>query len=292
MSNSTTSTWIDPALDPYNGYGYYPSKSIGVLFVVLFAISTIIHAGQATYYRMWWLFPTACLCGVGELIGWSGRLWSAYNVDASDPFMMQISATIISPTPLIAVNFILLSRIVEYLGPCYSRISALWYTIVFVTCDVVALVIQGAGGGIAASAPDGDRTQATMGTNIMLAGIAFQFFAICTYTLCGLEYLRWYTRDLPVCGQSPLGTAKVTFTPRIRLMISAFGFSTLVLFIRSPAAGTAQSFSQVYFLVFDGGMVTLAIYTMNIAHPGYLLGPILREKNVEKEVESIASSRV
>jgi hypothetical protein len=38
---------------------------------------------------MWWLFPTACLCGVGELIGWSGRLWSAYNVDASDPFMMQ-----------------------------------------------------------------------------------------------------------------------------------------------------------------------------------------------------------
>jgi hypothetical protein len=162
MSNSTTSTWIDPALDPNNQYGYYPSKPIGVLFVVLFAISTsmsylrvylavltnnpvlVIHAGQATYYRMWWLFPTACLCGVGELIGWSGRLWSAYNPDASDPFMMQcvglqetqlysliylifrICATIISPTPLIAVNFILLSRIVEYLGPCYSRISARW----------------------------------------------------------------------------------------------------------------------------------------------------------------------
>jgi hypothetical protein len=44
--------------------------------------------------------------------------------------------------------------------------------------------------------------------------------------------------------------------------------------------------------MFDGGMVTLAIYTMNIAHPGYLLGPVLREKIVEKEVDSIASSRV
>jgi hypothetical protein len=40
MSNSTTSTWIDPALDPNNQYGYYPSKPIGILFVVLFAIST------------------------------------------------------------------------------------------------------------------------------------------------------------------------------------------------------------------------------------------------------------
>jgi hypothetical protein len=50
--------------------------------------------------------------------------------------------------------------------------------------------------------------------------------------------------------------------------------------------------TQVYFLVLDGGMVTLAIYTMNIAHPGYLLGPILREKIVEKEVESATSSRV
>jgi hypothetical protein len=56
--------------------------------------------------------------------------------------------------------------------------------------------------------------------------------AICTYTLCGLEYLRRYTRDLPVRGQSPLGTAKVTLTPQIRLMISALGFSTPVLFIR------------------------------------------------------------
>ncbi|KAJ7884600.1 RTA1 like protein-domain-containing protein [Mycena olivaceomarginata] len=257
MSNSTTSTWIDPALDPYNGYGYYPSKSIGVLFVVLFAISTIIHAGQATYYRMWWLFRTA------------------------------ICATIISPTPLIAVNFILLSRIVEYLGPCYSRISTRWCALsLFHRKDVVALVIQGAGGGIAASAPDGDRTQANMGANIMLAGIAFQFFAICTYTLCGLEYLRRYTRDLPVPGQSPLGTARVTPTPQIRLMISALGFSTLVLFIRSVYRLVELSggwdgpviLTQVYFLVLDGGMVTLAIYTMNIAHPGTSLGPFFEKK--------------
>jgi hypothetical protein len=28
---------------------------------------------------------------------------------------------------------------------------------------------------------------------------------------------------------------------------------------------------------------------MNIAHPGYLLGPILREKFIEKEVESTTS---
>lgn len=91
---------------------------------------------------MWWLFPTVCLCGVGELVGWSGRLWSSFSPSFYNPFMMQwvvyrgcsptlshflllprIVSTIIAPTPLIAVNFILLSWIVTRLGPCYARLS-------------------------------------------------------------------------------------------------------------------------------------------------------------------------
>ncbi|KAJ6551905.1 RTA1-domain-containing protein [Mycena capillaripes] len=295
MSNSTTTSG---SVGDDNQYGYNPSEAIGILFVVLFALSTIIHACQATYYKMWWLFPTACLCGVGELLGWSGRLWSSFNPALSDPYMMQICATIISPTPLIAVNFILLSRIVQRLGVCYSWISARWYTIIFLSCDILALVIQGAGGGIAASANDSTGTQ--LGANIMLAGIAFQFVAIVMYTLCAGEFLRRYARDLPVRGQRPLGSGKAVLTPRNRLMIYALAFSTLVLFIRSiyriielsggwngPVIQT-----QVYFNVLDGGMVTLAIYTINIAHPGHLLGPASTDEPSEKSIESAASSRV
>ncbi|KAJ7679559.1 hypothetical protein DFH06DRAFT_1316463 [Mycena polygramma] len=125
-------------------YGYLPHEYVAIIFVVLYGISTALHVGQATYYRMWWLFPTACLCGLGELIGWSGRLWSSFSPSFYNPFMMQIVSTIISPTPLIAVNFILLSWIVTRLGPCYARLTPVRYAVVFLTCDIVSLMIQSA----------------------------------------------------------------------------------------------------------------------------------------------------
>ncbi|KAJ7136318.1 RTA1-like protein [Mycena crocata] len=296
MSNNTIPIPIE---GDENQYGYTPSQSIGIVFLVLFGLSTLIHAGQATYYRMWWLLPTACLCGVGELLGWAGRVWSSSDPTLDDPYMMQITATIISPTPLIAVNFILLSRIVQRLGVCYSRISARWYTIVFLTCDLVALVIQGAGGGLAASADDRDATQ--MGANIMLAGIVFQFVAIIVYSLCAGEFLRRYTLDRPVHGLPSRGPAKAPLTLKVRLMICALAFSTLVLFIRSIYRIIELSDgwngriiqTEVYFNVLDGAMVVLAIFTMNIAHPGLLLGPKAEDVLNEKiQMDSSSSSQM
>ncbi|KAJ7732672.1 RTA1-domain-containing protein [Mycena metata] len=287
---STTNTTTIPIEN--NQYGYNPSEAAGIVFIALFGISTILHIAQATYYKMWWLFPTACLCGVGELVGWSGRLWSSFNPDLADPYMMQITTTIISPTPLIAVNFILLSRMVERLGIQYSFVSARWYTTVFLCCDIVALVVQGAGGGLAASAntPSG----AQLGANIMLAGIVFQFVAIIVYTTCAVEFLRRYAHDLPARGQTSLDARKTPLTPHLRSMIGALAFSTLVLFIRSVYRIIELSggwsgpviLTQKYFLAFDGAMIVLAIYTMNIFHPGRLLPPVL-----ESEFDEVAMKR-
>ncbi|KAJ6552974.1 RTA1 like protein-domain-containing protein [Mycena capillaripes] len=258
-------------------YGYVPHEGVAILFLTLFGISTLLHAAQATYHRMWWLFPTACLCGVGELIGWSGRLWSSFSPRLGDPYMMQITTTIISPTPLIAVNFILLSRIIARLGPAYSRLTPKSYTRIFLTCDIIALIVQGGGGGIAASSHKIKSQQ--LGGNIMLAGIVFQFIAICVYTACGVDFLRRFAANAPVRPMISSAERGV-LDGRLRLMIGAIGFSTLVLFIRSiyrivelADGWTGRVITtEVYFNVLDGGMVVLAIFTMNIAHPGLLLG--------------------
>ena len=79
---------------------------------------TAIHLVQAIYFRLWFLLPTVILCGLGELTGWSGRLWSSYNILNGNAYLMQcvcydlrlctvlltvallrITTTIISPTP-------------------------------------------------------------------------------------------------------------------------------------------------------------------------------------------------
>ncbi|KAJ7121623.1 RTA1 like protein-domain-containing protein [Mycena epipterygia] len=173
--------------------------------------------------------------------------------------MMQITTTIISPTPLIAVSFILLGRIVERLRASYSRISPKWYSRIFVSCDLVALVIQGLGGGLAASA--NDDAGAALGAHIMLGGIVFQF-------------------DRAIHEPAPVRETTLSIDPRVKLMIYALAFSTAALFIRSIYRIIELSMgwhgpviqTQVYFNVFDGAMVVLAIYTLNIAHPGLLLG--------------------
>ncbi|KAJ7747832.1 RTA1-domain-containing protein, partial [Mycena metata] len=273
-------------------YGYIPHEYVAIIFIVLFGISTILHIGQATYYRMWWLLPTACLCGIGELVGWSGRLWSSFSPSFSNPFMMQITSTIISPTPLIAVNFILLSWIVTRLGSCYSRLTPIWYTIIFVSCDILALVIQGAGGGIASSSTT--LSGANLGANIMLAGIVFQFVAIITYSALAADVLRRYHKDLPV-RRTP--NDRGLMDGKLKTMIAALAFSTLVLFIRSIyriielANGWHGHIihTEVYFNVLDGGMVVLAIFTINFAHPGRLLGT-QRDAYTEK-THSRGSSR-
>ncbi|KAJ7278443.1 RTA1-like protein [Mycena rebaudengoi] len=239
-------------------YGYIPDQKVAIVFLVLYGLSTILHLGQATYFRTWWLFPTACACGFGELIGWGARLWSFSDPQSKTAYLMQITTTMISPTPLLAVNFIVLAHIVQRLGTSYSWLTPKWYTIIFLTCDFVALTVQGVGGGMASSA--NSPPAANVGANVMLGGIVFQFAAIVVYSSLAGDFFRRYFMYSPI-------------------MIGGLVFSTTCLFIRSVYRTIELTdgwtgriiHTELYFNVLDGAMVTLAIFTMNAAHPGFLL---------------------
>ncbi|KAF9479945.1 RTA1 like protein, partial [Pholiota conissans] len=283
-------------------YQYFPSKSAAITFIVFYGVSTLLHLGQAAYYHMWWLIPTACLCGLLEVIGWSGRLWSAFSPPLSSPFEMQITATIIAPTPLLAANFVIFGAIIQLLGTQYSRLSPKWYTILFCTCDVISLVVQAVGGGKAATAAGTGEDPTprkirmaysfnSQGGNIMLGGIAFQLLVITIYALCAMEFYVRYARDWPV-RKSPINKENEAIpqpmTNKISWMTAALVFSTTCLFIRavyrtielSDGWGGRIIGTEVYFNALDGAMITLAMYTINILHPGLLLG---RGMGVEKE---------
>ncbi|KAF8956219.1 RTA1 like protein-domain-containing protein [Flammula alnicola] len=273
-------------VDPTSQYGYIPSRSAALIFLSLFAISTLVHSAQAVRYRLWFIFPTAVLCGVIEILGWSGRLWSSFSPIASTPFEIEITCTIIAPTPLLAANFVIFGRLIRRLGAGYSRLSPRLYTIIFTTCDVVSLVVQGLGGGLAATASD--FAGANRGANIMLGGIVFQLIVIIAYAICAIEYFVRYHKHAPVSygikirddkSAASNDAVRGTFTPKLRLMSYGLLFSTTCLFIRAvyriiELAGGWNGrviHTQVYFNVLDGAMVILAIYTANFLHPGILL---------------------
>ncbi|KAJ6460277.1 RTA1 like protein-domain-containing protein, partial [Mycena sanguinolenta] len=276
-------------------YGYTPSEYVCTLYVALFPSSTILHFGQATRYRPWWLFPSVIFADVMETVGWAGRLWSSRAPDMFQAYEIQIVCTVMGPTPLAAANFIILGRILNLLSPGYSRVSPKLYMNLFLCCNLTSLVIQAVGGGMAATAVN-DNKDPTVGGNIMLGGIVFQMaqgrltVTISFFIICATEFLVRYLNDLPL---RPSSKTQIPMSSRIRLLVCALGFSTTCLFIRaiyqiielSDGDGWSGRIieRQVYFNVLDGATITFAMVTFNIVHPGVFLAAATLDKDSKTE---------
>ncbi|KAI9433908.1 RTA1 like protein-domain-containing protein [Lactarius indigo] len=234
-------------------YGYVPTEWVCITFLSIFGISTFLHTVQAFSARFWWLIPSAILCGFLELTGWSGRLWSSQNPFLDKPYIMQAVTLIIAPTPLVAANFILLGRIIRRLGPQYSRLTPRRYTIIFVSCDIISLVVQAIGGSVA-SGTTTSASQVNLGSHIALGGTIFQLVAIIVYCACAAEFLIRYAHDRPVRW-----AAFILVRTVYRVIEFVDGWNGKV------------NTTQWYFVVFDGIMISLAMLTLNAFHPGVYL---------------------
>jgi hypothetical protein len=122
--NATGPGFDDFGGGDFNPYGYLPKEYVSIIFLVLFSVSGLLHIGQSIYYKTWFMFPTAVLAALLEVLGWSARLWSylAPSDVIFTPYKMQITTTILAPTPLLAANFVILGSIILILGPQYSRL--------------------------------------------------------------------------------------------------------------------------------------------------------------------------
>ncbi|KAJ7912096.1 RTA1 like protein-domain-containing protein [Mycena leptocephala] len=287
------------AEDSFNPYHYVPTRWICLSFVALFIISTILHLGQAIRYRVWWLLPTAFVSGLLEILGWSARLLSSFSPNKLLPFEIQVVGTIIGPTPLIAADFMILGRIIHRLGTRYSRLSPKWYSIIFCSCDLISLSVQGFGGTIASLAVGRDESP-EHGAHIMLGGIIFQMVTISVYILLASEFFLRFFTDKPLGGRSaayhsldtPRGRTHIE--GKLRIMIGALAFNTVCLLIRAiyrtielldgfsgPIISTERLFN-----VLDGLMILFAILSLNVVHPGIFLAPQdKRESEVEQRLK-------
>jgi hypothetical protein len=96
----------------------------------------------------------------------------------------------IGPAFLSASIYLSLSRIVYIYSVSASRLRPRHYTYIFISCDLVSLILQGVGGGIAATGVS-DQNQLNVGTDIMIAGLSFQVFSLLLFmALCADFALR------------------------------------------------------------------------------------------------------
>ncbi|THH08175.1 hypothetical protein EW145_g2886 [Phellinidium pouzarii] len=301
--------------EPPSLYGYTPTTSVCFTFIGLFAVSasapprsvlqvfcldidccrrrhTVIHGCEAVAYKLWWFLGLATLACVMEVFGWVGRLLSSFAPADLTAYTIQIVATVIAPTPLLASNFIILGMIIRHLGEQYSRLSSKWYSIVFTSADGIALIIQAFGGAKASHAVSTGQDPEP-GGHIMLVGIVIQMIAITFYVILATEFFMRLHFSKPVRPMNYLAvySPKKSIHRKMQFMIAGLSFSTLCIFIRTiyRTIELANGFTgriietQIYFNVLDGAMVVLASYTLNFLHPGYLLADVIEEERNAKK---------
>lgn len=167
---------------------YRPSLSANAAFLALFAFTGLIHLMQGIYTRKpWFTFAIGWGC-TAEIIGYVGRIISWNNPFSLNGFLIQICCITIAPVFFTAAIYVCLGDVVRHVSREASRVGPRGYAWLFIPCDVVSLILQGAGGGLASVAAENNKSAST-GTWIMVAGLSFQVLSLAIFILLVGEYI-------------------------------------------------------------------------------------------------------
>ncbi|KAL9586860.1 MAG: hypothetical protein Q9212_000604 [Teloschistes hypoglaucus] len=212
-----------------------------------------------------------------ELLGYIGRIMSYHNPFNENGFLMQICCLTIAPAFLAAGIYLTLSRIVETFGPEHSRIKPLSYPRIFIPCDILSLVLQALGGGMASAASHSNKSPET-GDHIMVTGLAFQVFTLLVFMILCTDFAVRTFKRMNRMGEGALDPTHKSLrgSMKFRLFLVVLALSTICIFIRSvfrvvelgEGWNGALIKNQTLFIILEGVMVIIAVLVLNLFHPG------------------------
>ncbi|PVH75687.1 RTA1-domain-containing protein [Cadophora sp. DSE1049] len=268
-------------------YFYRVSLAANATFIALFAVSLIGFLVTYAVTRRATAFTFAVSAGV----------------ILENGFLMQIVCLTIAPAFIAGGIYLCLRRIVYAFGPENSRIAPETYTRFFIPCDLLSLLLQAAGGGIASSASHQHKST-KVGDRIMVAGLAFQVLTLLVFMiLCGDFAIRTRRR------YKSLGEAAFDQNPhfvtlrhskKFKGFLAALTLATICIFWRSVyrVAELAEGWTgslikrQWLFVGFEGVMVIVACLALNLFNPAFAfsegvtgLGGLGSKKKMRKQRE-------
>jgi hypothetical protein len=121
----------------------------------------------------------------------------------------------IAPAFFTAAIYLCFSRVVMYYGADIARFSTKVYTLTFVISDVLALLLQAAGGALADEADT--QEEQDHGVDVMIAGLAWQVFSLMVFTTLCVDY--WVRAQRALKEGRSLGSASNGLRTRMRLFL-------------------------------------------------------------------------
>jgi len=261
----------DTCSHDYGFVDYVPNLAANALYVAIFSTLLLVQLYQGYRYKAW-SYTVAMVLGLaGEVTGYVGRIYMHNNIFLANPFLTYLICLTIAPVFFSAAIYLCLSRIVTIYGVEHSRLRPRTYTILFMTCDFISLVLQAAGGAIA-DLFIGKPLMAT-GVHIMVAGLAFQVFSLLAFVVLCAEF-AWRVRS----HKGPIVTehSRVGETRSFHIFLCSLSLAILFILIRSSfrVAELEGGFSstlannQVLLMVLDGAMMVFASSLLTVFHAG------------------------
>ncbi|KAK0107329.1 hypothetical protein ONS95_004023 [Cadophora gregata] len=262
---------------------YIPTLPGNVLFAAIFGIYLVAQIFLGIKHKTWGYMVAMVMGLLLEVIGYVGRVLLHNDPFNDNNFLMYLVTLTIAPALLSASIYLCLARIVNIYGENLSRFKPRTYTLFFVTCDVICLVLQALGGGIASTADD--TSGSDLGRNIMMAGLVFQVVSLTLFSIAATDFGirvrkhqgQWNPRYLTIVN-----------TLLFKAFLIGLAVATLTIFIRSTyrVAELSGGFNshlftddEVSFMILEGVMIIIACGCLTILHPAVCFQGVWHEAN-------------
>ncbi|KAL4879317.1 RTA1 like protein [Aspergillus karnatakaensis] len=266
-------------------FRYTPKLAPAGIFLGLFLLTTLYHTYQI-YKKRAWYFTAFVAGGIFQIIGYGARLAAHSNTESIPIYSIHTILVLLAPPLYAASIYMVLGRLISFLhAEKLSLVSIKWMTKIFVTGDVIAFVMQAAGGGIMAS---GTIDSYELGENITVGGLAVQlaFFSVFIVT-CGVFHYR--VRANPTQKVIEL-SAKRDARSWETVLLGLYLASVLILvrsifrMIEYIQGNNGYLIShEVFMYVFDSALMFLCMVVMNVCHPSMILERAQKRAGGESE---------
>ncbi|KAJ5741784.1 RTA1 like protein-domain-containing protein [Penicillium manginii] len=257
---------------------YQPNLGANILFLAIFAFFLAGQLVVGSWFRTWTYMGAMSAGLILEVLGYVGRVMMHNNPFDFNAFLLYLICLTIAPAFFTAAIYICLGRIVTIYGEDISRIRPRTYTIIFVTCDIIALILQAAGGAITSIADDDQKDLSDTGVNIMIAGLAFQVASLTLFMAMASEFaLR--VRKAPEESRNEY-TASIRSGWKWKAFLLSLAAAVVTIYVRScfRVAELKGGFDsdiandEVMLMILESAMITIACFCMTVAPPALVMG--------------------
>ncbi|KAJ5147033.1 uncharacterized protein N7443_001370 [Penicillium atrosanguineum] len=266
-------------MDRNNLYGYKPSIAAGVIFIILFALTTVYHTYQLTKARCWYFIPFV-VGGIFQIIGYICKCLGHNNLASVALYAMQSVLILLAPPLYAASVYMVLGRLVTYLNAeNLSMVPVKWMTKIFVAGDVFSFMLQSAGGGLMAGSSTSMRTT---GSNVVIGGLVVQLLFFGFFVIVAAIFHYRIEKSPTIKSTNERQTSRGQGWRQrswMTVLMALYVVSALIL-IRSIFRLIEYKYGfdgylmthEVFGYIFDALLMLVAMVVMNVYHPAVILG--------------------